>query len=231
MENWGLVTYRTTAVLFDEGKSDTQFKNRIAYVVAHGMDHLAPKQLFIFCFDEFALTVAIADIRALRVLQNWLTNGSGTWSRWTGGMNSGSMRVSPPGWAGPPSINSSLVSLMISSFDLRDHYIDCNHLFRRMGCLVPVFGMVVVVEICPPNGVLEFTVVLGPRISNRFRTRLAEGFAPDRGASTKRPRGRPDLRCHQLPKGQFRHPHAEQPSWPRGFHPRGFQLPESQCVS
>lgn len=37
MENWGLVTYRTTAVLFDEGKSDSRYKNRIAYVVAHGM--------------------------------------------------------------------------------------------------------------------------------------------------------------------------------------------------
>lgn len=37
MENWGLVTYRTTAVLFDEGKSDNRYKNRIAYVVAHGM--------------------------------------------------------------------------------------------------------------------------------------------------------------------------------------------------
>jgi aminopeptidase N len=37
MENWGLVTYRTTAVLFDEGTSDNRYKNRIAYVVAHGM--------------------------------------------------------------------------------------------------------------------------------------------------------------------------------------------------
>lgn len=37
MENWGLVTYRTTAVLFDEAKSDTRYKNRIAYVVAHGL--------------------------------------------------------------------------------------------------------------------------------------------------------------------------------------------------
>lgn len=36
MENWGLVTYRTTAVLFDEGKSASRYKNRIAYVVAHG---------------------------------------------------------------------------------------------------------------------------------------------------------------------------------------------------
>ncbi|OKL57372.1 hypothetical protein UA08_07691 [Talaromyces atroroseus] len=39
MENWGLVTYRTTAVLFDEGKSDARYKNRIAYVVAHELAH------------------------------------------------------------------------------------------------------------------------------------------------------------------------------------------------
>lgn len=36
MENWGLVTYRTTAVLFDEETSDPKYKNRVAYVVAHG---------------------------------------------------------------------------------------------------------------------------------------------------------------------------------------------------
>lgn len=36
MENWGLVTYRTTAVLFDEGKSDSRYKERVAGVVAHG---------------------------------------------------------------------------------------------------------------------------------------------------------------------------------------------------
>ena len=36
MENWGLVTYRTIAVLFDEATSDARFKNRVAYVVAHG---------------------------------------------------------------------------------------------------------------------------------------------------------------------------------------------------
>src|SRR5205807_1637813 len=36
MENWGLITYRTTAVLFDEKTSDSRYKNRVAYVVAHG---------------------------------------------------------------------------------------------------------------------------------------------------------------------------------------------------
>ncbi|KAK6070952.1 peptidase family M1 [Seiridium cupressi] len=39
MENWGLVTYRTTAVLFDPKTSDAQFKRRIAYVVAHELAH------------------------------------------------------------------------------------------------------------------------------------------------------------------------------------------------
>jgi len=39
MENWGLVTYRTTAVLFDEAKSDQRYKNRVAYVVAHELAH------------------------------------------------------------------------------------------------------------------------------------------------------------------------------------------------
>ncbi|CAJ2510805.1 Uu.00g064300.m01.CDS01 [Anthostomella pinea] len=39
MENWGLVTYRTTAVLFDKNTSDARYKNRVAYVVAHELAH------------------------------------------------------------------------------------------------------------------------------------------------------------------------------------------------
>jgi hypothetical protein len=39
MENWGLITYRTTALLFDEKSSDVKYKNRIAYVVAHELAH------------------------------------------------------------------------------------------------------------------------------------------------------------------------------------------------
>jgi len=40
MENWGLVTYRTTAVLFDEKHSDAKYRVRVAYVVAHGKSPL-----------------------------------------------------------------------------------------------------------------------------------------------------------------------------------------------
>ena len=39
MENWGLVTYRTTAVLFDEYASDQKYRNRVVYVVAHELAH------------------------------------------------------------------------------------------------------------------------------------------------------------------------------------------------
>lgn len=60
MENWGLVTYRTTAVLFDEAKSDARYKNRIAYVVAHGK--LSPT------LKRHALHT--------NGYQNWPTNGS-----------------------------------------------------------------------------------------------------------------------------------------------------------
>ena len=36
MENWGLITYRTTTVLFDEKQSDEKYRKITAYVVAHG---------------------------------------------------------------------------------------------------------------------------------------------------------------------------------------------------
>ncbi len=39
MENWGLITYRTTALLYDETTSDAKYKNRVVYVVAHELAH------------------------------------------------------------------------------------------------------------------------------------------------------------------------------------------------
>lgn len=62
MENWGLVTYRTTAVLFDEGKSDTRYKNRIAYVVAHGESR------------RYLLSLSFKSSN--KAYQNWPINGS-----------------------------------------------------------------------------------------------------------------------------------------------------------
>jgi aminopeptidase N len=52
MENWGLITYRTTAVLFDEQASDIKYKNRIAYVVAHELAHQYVEHFSLYYADS-----------------------------------------------------------------------------------------------------------------------------------------------------------------------------------
>lgn len=39
MENWGLVSFRTVLLLFDEGNSSAKGKQQIAYVVGHELAH------------------------------------------------------------------------------------------------------------------------------------------------------------------------------------------------
>jgi len=40
MENWGLITFRSSCLLFDESKSSTSTKQRIAIIVAHELAHM-----------------------------------------------------------------------------------------------------------------------------------------------------------------------------------------------
>lgn len=44
MENWGLITYRETALLFDPQTSANGNKQRIAAVVAHELAHMVMLQ-------------------------------------------------------------------------------------------------------------------------------------------------------------------------------------------
>ena len=39
MENWGLITYRMTALLYERGVSSTRNQQRVAIVVAHELAH------------------------------------------------------------------------------------------------------------------------------------------------------------------------------------------------
>ena len=40
MENWGLIIYRETAMLFKDGKSSESNRERIVQVIAHELAHM-----------------------------------------------------------------------------------------------------------------------------------------------------------------------------------------------
>ena len=44
MENWGLITYREVAILYEEGKSSRSDKEYVAVVVAHELAHQVQKR-------------------------------------------------------------------------------------------------------------------------------------------------------------------------------------------
>lgn len=40
MENWGLITYRETALLYDQNFSSNSNKERVATIIAHELAHM-----------------------------------------------------------------------------------------------------------------------------------------------------------------------------------------------
>jgi aminopeptidase N len=66
MENWGLITYRSTALLYSPTKSSAAYKKKVAYVVAHELAHQWFGNLVTMkWWDEL-----------------WLNEGFATWVGW-----------------------------------------------------------------------------------------------------------------------------------------------------
>lgn len=55
MENWGLITYRETALLYDEEYSSNSNKERIATIIGHELAHMVGfRHVFQFQFHKLA---------------------------------------------------------------------------------------------------------------------------------------------------------------------------------
>lgn len=55
MENWGLVTYRETALLYDPAISSTGNKERVVTVIAHELAHMVGKRSRSTSFSQLFL--------------------------------------------------------------------------------------------------------------------------------------------------------------------------------
>lgn len=81
MENWGLITYRETALLYDPAFSSNSNKERVATIIAHELAHMVSWRTDRkFAWRFFPLTAVLAVLPV---------SGSVIWSRCTGGTTCG----------------------------------------------------------------------------------------------------------------------------------------------
>lgn len=92
MENWGLCTFQVTALLYDEATSTLDNKERVSYVIAHG---ISPSHLG----NSFSNLVQSLPISGLAISSPWI-----------GGTIYGSRRALPLGLVGLQPIISIQVS-------------------------------------------------------------------------------------------------------------------------
>lgn len=68
MENWGLITYRETALLYDSDVSSNGNKERVATIISHELAHMVPAVLsetFLYFQPLFLFTVHFIAIHFL----------------------------------------------------------------------------------------------------------------------------------------------------------------------
>ncbi|KAJ3128832.1 Aminopeptidase 2 mitochondrial [Nowakowskiella sp. JEL0407] len=101
MENWGLITYRDSALLYDEGTSSADHKERVAYVVGHELAHQWFGNLVTMdWWNDLWLNEGFATFVGILVTDHLFPS----WDLWTkfvtkelaGGMGLDSMRSSHP---------------------------------------------------------------------------------------------------------------------------------------
>ena len=62
MENWGLITFRESALLIDSNATSSATKQRVVGIIAHELAHQASCSLFSFIHEMLVLLITSATV-------------------------------------------------------------------------------------------------------------------------------------------------------------------------